>query len=159
MFLPDAGFYCFQNMFWDYHRQCRNSIFFKIYSKIARPGKGGRAEVCNSRECGFVFRNDRHRNLLALNSHKIKRNRIYCFGICLNYLISKIIHSAKCISFFVHLTFREYSILWFEISDLISAVTLSYLDWIGFKKELFPFPLIRYLRSSFANELSYTQSL
>ena len=61
----------------------------KALTEIARPGKGGRAEVCNSRECGFVFRNDRHRNLLALNSHKIKRNRIYCFGICLNYLISR----------------------------------------------------------------------
>ena len=60
--------------------------------KIARPGKDGRAEVWNSHECGFVFSNDRHRNLLALNLqpvHKIKRKRIYCFGICLNYLISR----------------------------------------------------------------------
>ena len=150
MFVPDV-FSIVSKTCFEIILDSRHSI------KIARPGKGGRAEVCNSRECGFVFSNDRHRNLLALNSHKIKRNRIYCFGICLNYLISKIIHSAKCISFFVHLTFREYSILWFEISDLISAATLNYLDWIGFKKEFFP--LIRYLRSSFTNELSYAQSL
>ena len=104
MFVPDV-FSIVSKTCFEIILDSRHSI------KIARPGKGGRAEVCNSRECGFVFSNDRHRNLLALNSHKIKRNRIYCFGICLNYLISKIIHSAKCISFFVHLTFREYSIL------------------------------------------------
>ena len=57
-------------------------------------------------------------------------------------------------SFFVHLTFRQNSIFWFEKSDLISADTLNYLDWIGFKKEFFP--LIRYLRRSFTNELSCT---
>ena len=72
-------------------------------------------------------------------------------------LFQGIIHSVTCIFVFVHLTFRQNSIFWFEKSDLISADvhdTLNYLDWIGFKKEFFP--SLRYLRRSFTNEFLYS---
>ena len=59
--------------------------------------------------------------------------------------------------FFVHLTSGKIAYFDFEKSDLISAATLNNLDWIGFKKEFFPF--LRYLRRSFTNELSCSQSL